>query len=222
MSEDRRREPGLFDLPLEPLPDAPLKERAAATTSPSRGGQENLPLFTEDEVDSALDEALEPPTYLRTGRGAAARSRPVPVPAPPPAPPLAGVAPRLRATCGDLAALVAAGVLAALGAQRLDAPLGREQLAPLAMFVLSFSFLYFVVPLAFWGGTPGMIWSGLAARTQVSEPLSFGQTVMRWIGTWMTWALLGLPGLLALTGRSLADRLSGSSTYLLTAPSATN
>jgi len=125
---------------------------------------------------------------------------------------------RVRAAFGDLAVLLASGVVAALGARWLDVPFVAGQLAPLAFFVLSFSFLYFVVPLAFWGGTPGMIWAGLAARTEVSEPLSFGQTVLRWLGTWITWALLGLPGLLALTGRSLTDRISGSATYRLAAP----
>ena len=38
---------------------------------------------------------------------------------------------------------------------------------------------------------------------------------MNWLGHWLTWLLLGLPGLLALSGRSLADRLSGSCTYEL-------
>ena len=60
---------------------------------------------------------------------------------------------------------------------------------------------------------PGMAWCGLIARSEETEPLSFGQTAMRWLGHWLTWLLLGLPGLLALSGRSLADRLSGSSTY---------
>ena len=55
--------------------------------------------------------------------------------------------------------------------------------------------------------------AGLVARTGTSEPLSFGQTAQRWVATWLTWALAGLPGLLALSGRSLADRLSGSRTY---------
>ena len=85
--------------------------------------------------------------------------------------------------------------------------------APLAVFVLAWSFLYFVVPLAFWGATPGMSWAGLVSRTAATEPISFGQSALRWLGTWLTWTLGGLPGLLAWTGRSLADRLSGSGTY---------
>ena len=95
----------------------------------------------------------------------------------------------------------------------LGAELNVGSIPALLVFLLSFSFLYCVVSLAFWGQTPGMAWCGLVARTEETEPLSFGQTALRWLGHWLTWALLGLPGLLAFSGRSLADRLSGSSTY---------
>jgi uncharacterized RDD family membrane protein YckC len=127
--------------------------------------------------------------------------------------PTAAIPRRLRAACGDLAILLAAGGVAAVGATLLGAHLGVESLPALLVFLLSFSFLYCVVSLAFWGQTPGMAWTGLIARSEETEPLSFGQTALRWLGHWLTWALLGLPGLLALSGRSLADRLSGSSTY---------
>jgi uncharacterized RDD family membrane protein YckC len=120
---------------------------------------------------------------------------------------------RLRAACGDLAILLAAGAVAAIGATLLGAELDLASLPALLVFLLSFSFLYCVVSLAFWGQTPGMAWSGLIARSEETEPLSFGQTALRWLGHWLTWALLGLPGLLALSGRSLTDRMSGSSTY---------
>ena len=59
-----------------------------------------------------------------------------------------------------------------------------------------------------------MLWAGLVARCGASEPLSFGQSVARWLATWLTWLLGGLPGLLALSGRSLVDRLSGSTTFV--------
>ncbi|MBZ0149688.1 MAG: branched-chain amino acid ABC transporter permease [Pseudorhodoplanes sp.] len=75
-----------------------------------------------------------------------------------------------------------------------------------------------VISLAFWGQTPGMAWVGLVARTVAGEPLSFGQTALRWAGSWLTWATLGLAGLSALSGRSLADRVSGSATYALPEP----
>jgi uncharacterized RDD family membrane protein YckC len=79
-------------------------------------------------------------------------------------------------------------------------------------FLVFFSFLYTTVPLAFWGQTPGMAWRGLRARDQGDRPLAFGQTALRWLGALVTVALVGLPALLALGGRSLADRLSRSET----------
>ena len=83
---------------------------------------------------------------------------------------------------------------------------------PFAVLSVAFSFLYWIVPLAFWGQTPGMAWVGHTARSADGEPLTFGQTSRRWLGAVLTLALAGLPLLLALTGRSLTDRLSGSVT----------
>ncbi|HUP42559.1 MAG TPA: RDD family protein, partial [Thermoanaerobaculia bacterium] len=84
----------------------------------------------------------------------------------------------------------------------------------LVLFLLVFSFLYTVLPLAFWGQTPGMAWAGLVARARGYESLTFSQTGRRWLGGLLTAALLGLPALLAAGGgRSMADRLSDSDTY---------
>jgi uncharacterized RDD family membrane protein YckC len=219
MNEDPRRERDLFDLPLEPPPSPPTAEPASRPAAPPRRG-ESLPLFSEEEIEEALGGALgvEPSAAELAALGPR-RAGPRPVPAPPPAPALAPLGRRGRAAVGDFAVLAAAGVVAAAGASRLGVAVDAAGLAPLALFVLSFSFVYFVVPLAFWGGTPGMIWSGLVARNAVTEPLSFGQSVLRWLGTWLTWTLAGLPGLLALSGRSLTDRLSGSATYDLASQS---
>ncbi|HSM51631.1 MAG TPA: RDD family protein, partial [Thermoanaerobaculia bacterium] len=81
-----------------------------------------------------------------------------------------------------------------------------------AAFLVAFSFLYWVIPLAFWGQTPGMVWAGVVARNLDDGPLAFGQTARRWLGSLLSLALLGLPGLGALRGRSLADWMSGSRT----------
>ena len=87
--------------------------------------------------------------------------------------------------------------------------------APFALLGLIFSFLYWFIPLAFWGQTPGMAWVGNSATSLSDEPLTFGQSVLRWIGALLTLALAGLPLLLALGGRSLTDRLSDSKTVVL-------
>jgi hypothetical protein len=214
MNEERHDEPGLFDLPLEAPPPlaAPGSGRGAGRRA---APPETLPLFSAEEVEHVLEERLpEPPPepaprVVETPR----RGRPVAVPAPAPAPAAARLLPRLRGDVADLAILGAATLVAAGGALALDAPVGVEQAPALLVFALSFSYLYVVVPLAFWGATPGMSWSGLVARTAPEEPLSFGQTTRRWVATWITWVCGGIPGLLALTGRSFADRLSGSRTY---------
>jgi len=219
MSPDSREEPGLFDLPLtRPAPppsedeEMPAPAPARRARRPAAARPESLPLFGEDE-DEAEEERLDSAAAMDSAsEGMLPRPRPVPEVA---APPTAGLLPRLRAAVGDLAILGAVGVLAAAGAGRLGAPLGAGSLPGLLLFLLAWSFLYFVVSLAFWGQTPGMAWAGLVAHTGVAEPLSFGQTARRWAATWLTWALAGLPGLLALSGGSLADRLSGSRTYEL-------
>jgi uncharacterized RDD family membrane protein YckC len=229
-------EPFLFDLPLSGPPPLTAPQGAGESARPEGSGRrsarrvarpESLPLFGEAELAATRLEGPTPaPDYavLPVASAAAARG-PVPVPRPveEELPRLesaatAGVATadlskRLRAACGDLAILLAAGAVAAIGATLLGAELDLASLPALLVFLLSFSFLYCVVSLAFWGQTPGMAWSGLIARSEETEPLSFGQTALRWLGHWLTWALLGLPGLLALSGRSLTDRMSGSSTY---------
>ncbi|MEM9556984.1 MAG: RDD family protein [Acidobacteriota bacterium] len=95
----------------------------------------------------------------------------------------------------------------------LGVPVRWDDWPAFAVFGVIFTFLYWTVPLAFWGQTPGMAWAGHAARSVTDEPLTFGQTVLRWIGSLLTVALAGLPLLLVLFGsRSLSDRLSDSKT----------
>jgi uncharacterized RDD family membrane protein YckC len=223
-------EPLLFDLPLAgPPPLASIAPTPAE--SPSRGEghsrrsgrrnarPESLPLFGESEGAAAGPESAPPqPTYAAVpARGPVpvprsyARDEPADETLAHSAVATAAISRRLRAAFGDLAILACAGAVAAVGATLLGAELSVGSIPALLVFLLSF--LYCVVSLAFWGQTPGMAWCGLVARTEETEPLSFGQTALRWLGHWLTWALLGIPGLLALSGRSLADRLSGSSTY---------
>lgn len=228
-------EPALFDLPLAPPGSTPPTEHEEhpARRSRARGSRvESLSLFepeelaeTEAEPEQRAAPRGEAPAYEslpRAERATAERPRPTAVPAAraeEPAraeAPTAALALRLRAGVGDLVVLGAVGAAAALGARALGGSLAPRELPALLAFLLAFSFLYCVVSLAFWGQTPGMAWSGLVARTDEVEPLSFGQTALRWLGHWLTWTLAGIPALLAgfgAEGRSLADRLSGSSTY---------
>ena len=122
----------------------------------------------------------------------------------------------------DLAALGSAALAVGAGTRLLGHP-GPWPWPPFALFLLAFSFLYAVVPLAFWGQTPGMAWRGLVARSLDGDALSFGQTFRRWLGGVLTVATGGLPVLLVLSGadgggQSLADRISGSRTLRVEPP----
>lgn len=219
MSHSTPDEPNLFDLPLAPPPseaadtgveepdtaeaEAPARRSTRRRRAERAAPPESLSLFDEPELSA---------------RGSRAE-RPGPRPLPPPrdddAEPSEHVplAVRARAGAGDLIVLAAVGAIAATGARAMGARIGIEQLPPLFVFLLAWSFVYTVISLAFWGQTPGMAWVGVLARSVEGEPLSFGQTALRWAGGWITWALAGLPGLLALSGASLADRLSRSRLY---------
>jgi len=210
MNEDPRSGPGLFDLPLGAPPPAPppapeVAARPGAPAPPAR----TLPLFDDEPARAPSPEIVAGP-----GAEAARRGRPVPVPRPPELrrPHLRR---RLISAAGNFVILAASGVVAGFGAAAMGATLSTAAAPALALFLLSFSFLYSVVPLAFWGSTPGMSWAGLVARNGTTEPLAFGQTVWRWLAGWLVVATAGLLGLVALSGRSLADRLSGSSTFEL-------
>jgi uncharacterized RDD family membrane protein YckC len=126
----------------------------------------------------------------------------------------AGVGSRLAAGVIDL--LVHAALCAVLlgGSSLLGAPVRPQHAVPLAFVILVFSYLYYVVPLAFWGRTPGMAVAGLRARTLDDKPLSLPQAGKHWLALLLTAATGGLGTLLALGGRSLADRLSGTQTLV--------
>ena len=217
--------PGLFDLPLtgpaQPEPEPPEAERPetepakaehprAEPPEPRERGRGALPLFDDEPDDSerAGDE--------RAPRAASPR------PAQQPEAARADAADWRRATAGrrlvagvtDLLLIAATGLLLVLGSLLLGVRTGAGQTAPVVLFLLLFSLVYTVVPLAFWGHTPGMLRARLVARSHESEPLTFGQTGLRWAGMVLTTLLLGLPLLLTLHGgRSLTDRLSRSETY---------
>jgi uncharacterized RDD family membrane protein YckC len=186
-------EPALFDLPLADSRRRGDELQAAppAAAGATAGAAGNLPLFAPG--------AAAAPRPLAAPRAGAREAPPAPLGA------------RLVAGFADLAvhaALLAAAIFGArlLGVER------TPPWPPLLLLGLAFSFVYSVVPLAFWGQTPGMAWRGIQARSPGGEPLSFEQTVRRWLGSLMTAALAGLPLVFTRAGLSLSDRLSGSET----------
>lgn len=188
-------EPLLFDLPLEPQRGrsaAPAAQTAERKRAPRSEPRQPEPAAPEPVLSfDAPDEPL-PPRSGHSGR--------------------AGLGSRISAAGADLLvhASVAVGVL--VGCRFMGVKPVLSDWPAVALFLLSFSFLYTVVPLAFWGHTPGMAWAGLDARSRDGEPLAFDQTARRWIGGILTLLLFGLPLLLAFGGRSLSDLLSGSET----------
>ena len=183
-------EPLLFDLPLgdpEPEPAPPPPPRRMAER-PARSGPVPVPDPEPEEEDEVAASA--------------------------PAGEFAGRAKRLAAGLADLMLHAAILVTALVGTRWMGVKLDplRDYLPPLAIFLLSFSFLYTVLPLAFWGQSLGMAWSGIISRNRDGEPLTFDQTARRWLGGLLTTATLGLPALVS-SRRSLSDLLSGSATY---------
>ena len=204
-------EPLLFDLPLagpgleeeeEPLLDQPPRQ----TTRPARESRASAP---------------PPPELPLVQQAPPRQARPVPVPDPEPveeeetAPrsEFADRGHRFAAGGADLLMHAAILVLALLGVRGMGVRPALAAWPAFVLFLLSFSFLYTVLPLAFWGHTLGMAWRGITSRNRDGEPLTFDQTVRRWLGGIATVATLGLPLLVTGDRRSLTDVLSGSASY---------
>jgi RDD family protein len=172
----------------------------------ARRAREQATLFELDldEEEAAVEERIELPLAAPTSRQ----------PARPAAPQVATAPFRARLFAGlvDLGVHVAVAALALGGARLLEVRPAPAQLPAFALLLLVFSLFYTVVPLAFWGKTPGMAAVGLACQAGDDLPLTFAEALRRWLAELVTVLGLGLPGLLALGGarRSLADRWSGS------------
>jgi uncharacterized RDD family membrane protein YckC len=195
---DKPDEPLLFDLPLDisaerSRPSAPERKRPAAPPPAVR------PVAAVPEPDDLLDDGDE--TDEDDEAAEVAKS------------PSSGAGTRIAAGAADLLVHAAMAVLLLVGTRMLGVHPVLADWPALGIFLLAFSFLYMVVPLAFWGHTLGMAWAGLVARNQDGEPLTFDQTARRWLGGLLTLGLAGLPLLITGRRRSLTDRLSGSTTY---------
>jgi uncharacterized RDD family membrane protein YckC len=206
-------EPLLFDLPLVPQ-NAPPPGSRAGEREPREDAAPPRPSPRADGVRRSVEpEGLEPDLELKRPQ------RPTPVktadaPEPPQAAsPWAAPGKRYRAGTADVAIHVALLVGVLLAAHGMGVEPRLAQWPAFMVFVLTFSFFYTVVPLAFWGQTLGMAWTGIVTRNHNGEPLSFDQTARRWLGGLVTIAVLGLPLLVPFRGRTLADFVSGSETY---------
>ncbi|HYO16532.1 MAG TPA: RDD family protein [Thermoanaerobaculia bacterium] len=212
--EDTNDEPLLFDLPLS-TPERPNAGEMGKVER--RGPAERAPRTLRE------DRAPAPPELPLAAREEVRRG-PTPVPSPEPAAPeeepeptsksgYAGLGSRLAAGAADLLVHAAIAVVALAGIQMMGIRPAVADWPALLTFLLSFSFLYMVVPLAFWGHTLGMTWANITSRNPDGEPLTFDQTARRWLGSLLTTATLGIPLFVAGRGRSLSDWLSGSGTY---------
>jgi uncharacterized RDD family membrane protein YckC len=187
---------------------------------PDRPKPPDEPLLFDLPLGDPEPEPAPMPAAPR--RKAERPARPVPVPDPEPeeddlaassAGEFAGRAKRLAAGLADAMLHAAILVAALVGTRWMGVKLDPTRDWPaLGVFLLSFSFLYTVLPLAFWGQSLGMAWSGITSRNRDGEPLTFDQTARRWLGGLLTAATLGLPALVS-SRRSLSDLLSGSATY---------
>lgn len=218
MGKRKRRQSGelpLFDLPLRD--EAAEREAGPGVAETPRGPSILFDEPTSDDDEAELDrlgfdrDAGPEPEAAATGPEEEARADDAGSDDTESVEP-ALVGDRLLGGLADLAVQLLMLGLAIAACHSMGIALTFADWPPFAVLATVFSFLYWVVPLAFWGQTPGMAWVGHTARAESGEPLAFSQTLRRWLGAALTLALAGLPLLLALAGRSLTDRLSGSRT----------
>ena len=200
-------DPGLFDdLPLQqdprakkPAPPIVRPKQSPPRSKAAEAPAESLPLFADSP---GVDTAPGPTTVEILDGTTKPGWRPV-VP----------ISAQLSAGLLDLGIVLAVGLVIWLGLYFIGVSVDLGGMGILALFLLPFSFLYEVFPLAFWGSTAGMVRVGLSARSRDGKSLSFSQAAIRWFASVLTVCLLGLPWILtAITRQSLADRLSGSQT----------
>jgi uncharacterized RDD family membrane protein YckC len=208
-------EPLLFDLPLDvsaerSRPSAPPERKRPALAQSAKPAR---PVVPEPETEDFLGDAVEADDANDADDADDAEEDGEVEEAEVSSSGGTGVGSRLAAGAADLLVHAAVAVLLLVGTRLMGVQPTLSDWPALGVFLLAFSFLYIVVPLAFWGHTLGMAWAGLVARNRDGEPLTFDQTARRWLGGLLTLGLACLPLLLTGSGRSLSDRLSGSATF---------
>lgn len=199
-SDRYREEPetsGLFDLPLVLDPSEPPATEPASEPEPqlpAEPAHSDLLLDLEPIAEGREEEVAEAEASEIPGLAAGLLRR------------------RLLAGLFDLAVTTAAWTILLLAALFMGAGLRASDWPGYLLALASFSFVYTVYSLVFWGRTPGMRRARLAAHSDNGAPITVGQAVLRWIGGAVTALLLGLPSLLLLRGgRSFTDYVSDSS-----------
>jgi uncharacterized RDD family membrane protein YckC len=208
---DEPEEPMLFDLPLsapgDDEPEEPPMRRSPARRS-AEPREERMPERASRTGPVPVPSARGAVTPVRDTDGAEDEPDV-------PAHDFARRGSRIAAGVADLIVHAAVAMGALFGCWGLGVRPTPAEMPAGGLFLLAFSFLYIVLPLAFWGHTPGMAWAGITAHNRDGEPLTFDQTARRWLGAVLTFLLAGLPLVLAFGGRSLTDWISGSATYPL-------
>ncbi len=230
-------EPGLFDdLPLqdeqksrtpeqrsEPVKTAPARPtpKPPGPAKKSALEEETLALFESIEPKTAQPRSkpssskpkstastrVTPPKPEKTSRRPDTDTRPV-------WNPTVTLGKRVAAGLIDIMVNVVVLIGVVFGLRFLNIDIDKDTVLPLVLFTLSFSFLYYVFPLAFWGRTPGMARTDIVTKSRDGRALSFSQAARRWLGTLLTLATLGIPLLFtAKSGNLPADRLSQSQTF---------
>ena len=119
----------------------------------------------------------------------------------------------LYSACLDFLVHLVVVLIVFVGLRLLGIGFDQRAAPGVLLLVWVFSLFYFVIPLAFWGSSIGMVTTGLIARSDDGQALSLGQATRRWLASCLTTLLAGIPCLFFLSHRSLADRMSGSSTW---------
>jgi uncharacterized RDD family membrane protein YckC len=198
----RPEEPELFDLPLA----APAKRSREAAPSQKDVAPQMLDLFPTDGAAALPEGPVEASPTLEQPAPQPRGARKV------------GLRDRAAADLLDLTAALAVLAVAWIGALAMGIQLGAGTWPAFAALGFVFSFLYQTIPLAFWRSTPGMVRRRLYATSTGGGRLTFGQATLRWTGWALTLGLAGLPYAVALSGRSLTDRLSRSRTRAIPEP----
>ncbi len=194
-------EPSLFDLPLAaPSRDKPKGRLDVPEAATGPRPRPEPPLRPAPPPAPTRRAAAREPEPVGDVEGGARESG-------------APLRSRVAAGFADLIVHAALAVTAIAGSALLGVRPQAGQAPPMLLFVLTFSFVYTVIPLAFWGQTLGMVWAGLVAQNRDGEPLTFDQSARRWFGQLLTLLTAGLPLIATGRGRSVADLLSGSETH---------